>query len=96
MSEQLNSVLSSITIKAIVKSSLDHQRELWNIGESDNSGASIDVLQVMLTTLTGFDHLNKTQVLLLNSLQEVDELKYSKQLHRKAASEIRSFVARLK
>ena len=96
MSEQLNSVMGSVTMKAIVNSALDQQREFWNIGKDDNYGASIDVLQVMIETLSSFEHLNKTQVLLLHALQDVDVLKYAKPLNKQTVISIKGFVARLK
>lgn len=96
MSEQLNSVMGSVTIKAIVNSSLDQQREIWNVGKDENYGTSIDVLKVMEETLSSFEHLNKTQVLLLHALQDVDVLKYAKPLHKQTVVGIKGFVARLK
>lgn len=74
---------------------LEIQREAWNRGH-ENYGSIIDVLAAVKHFLEYFEHLNPKQKSLLESLEHVDELKYSKRLCSRANKAARHLVVKLK
>lgn len=82
-------------METTIEKILSIQREAWNRGH-ENYGSIIDVLAAIKHFLEYFEHLNPKQKELLESLKQVDELKYAKRLCSRANKAARHLVVKLK
>lgn len=74
---------------------LEIQHEAWNRGH-ENYGTKLDVLGSAKVFLNHFRHLNPAQQRLLDSINTIDEIKYSKKLCSRANKAVRHLVVTLK
>ncbi|AXF40775.1 lysis inhibition; accessory protein [Acinetobacter phage vB_AbaM_Konradin] len=71
------------------------QREAWNKGH-ENYGTELDILGAAKAILDRFNHLNPAQKRLLESINQIDSIKYAKPLCSRANKEVRRLVVTLK
>lgn len=78
-----------------IQNILDIQRQAYNKGHH-NQGTVLDILASAKNVLIKFNHLNPAQQKLLDSINAIDDIKYSKRLCSRAHKAVRHLVVKLK